>query len=426
MCSTLGFVAGGSIHNQLSNMPTQNSSIAITLRNPEAFALACKATRPLQFRAKHRITGAEQTHTFHPPFAFIGWSPGAGIRLDDPSISQCHAYLQVIEGDLFCIDLGSRTGVIWDDGSQGRGWVCAGQSLRIGMFDVQIETPEGASVDRSLEEQRDPDSIAGPDLSQASVEIHSTTHTVNGVHSLDRPIMLLGRHPTCELRLLDESIAYFQCALVNTADGVWFVDALSRGGAVLNGRNIRLARLRDAYLLELGKVSLVFRIGANSRWSPITLLEPIALPTASDAVATISGKVAEAVAGAFVPVGEMLNQFQKCFVSMTQMFTSMQQEHATVVSEQIRLIQELAGEVRELRAKVHGDNPATIATTPSPATLPASPPVQPPPATTEPVTPPLRSPSPSLSPDNTQTLSDAHSWFMNRLAKKGQAPPAGS
>src|ERR1700722_5656123 len=112
-------------------MPTQNPSIATTLSLPEAFALACKATSLLRFRAKHRTTGAEQAYSVHSPYVFVGRSPSAGIRLDDPSISQCHAYLQVIEGALFCIDVGSRTGVVWDDGSQGRGWIRADQTLRI-------------------------------------------------------------------------------------------------------------------------------------------------------------------------------------------------------------------------------------------------------------------------------------------------------
>jgi hypothetical protein len=227
------------------------------------------------------------------------------------------------------------------------------------------------------------------------------------------------------LRLLDESIAYFQCALVNTADGVWFVDTLSRQGAVLNGRQTRLARLRDADLLEFGKVSLVFRIGAHSRGSQITLREPTIVPTGIDTVAAISGKVAEAVAGAFAPVGEMLNQFQTCFVTMAQMFTSMQQDHAMVVSEQIRQIQELAREVRELRGLVHRENTA-LAVSSSPSTPTSTPSVQPSPTTSEPLAPPLRSPSPNLPTGEAQTLSDAHSWFMNRLAKKDQSPPVGS
>jgi pSer/pThr/pTyr-binding forkhead associated (FHA) protein len=45
------------------------------------------------------------------PFALIGRSAQAGLLLDDPSVSQRHAYLQVVGGRIFCLDLNSRTGL---------------------------------------------------------------------------------------------------------------------------------------------------------------------------------------------------------------------------------------------------------------------------------------------------------------------------
>jgi pSer/pThr/pTyr-binding forkhead associated (FHA) protein len=345
------------------------------------------------------------------------------VRLDDPSISQCHAYFQMVEGNVFGIDLGSRMGVIWDDGSQGRGWVRPDQILRVGIFDVTVESSSSTpAVDPIVQTQQISDTLSEPILSLASVEIHSATPAINGVHSLDRPITLLGRHRNCELRLVDESVAYFQCAFVNTTDGLWFVDTMSRQGAVLNGRNIRLARLRDADLLEIGRVSLLCRIGAAAQGNPLTLREPAALPSGVDALATLSGKVAEAVAGAFAPVGEMMNQFQQCFVSMAQMVTTMQKEHAVIVSEQARQIQALAGEVRELRAQIHHTQSAPAATTVPSTNTPAPSIVPPPHPTAEPVTAAARLPTPSLPVSDSQTLTDAHSWFMSRLAKKGHVP----
>src|SRR6476659_8976725 len=104
-------------------MPMSDSSPSLTLSLPQAFGLACKASGPLKIRVTHRASGSKQEHTIHSPFAFIGRSAGASIRLDDASISQGHAYVQVVEGVPFCIDLGSRAGVIWEDGTQGQGWV---------------------------------------------------------------------------------------------------------------------------------------------------------------------------------------------------------------------------------------------------------------------------------------------------------------
>jgi pSer/pThr/pTyr-binding forkhead associated (FHA) protein len=408
------------------SMATPDNLLAKTLSIPEAFAVSCKALEPLRLQAKHRTTGEEQLITVNAPFVFVGRSPAVGVRLDDPSISQCHAYLQVIESAVYCIDLGSRNGVVWDDGNKGRGWVRSDQRIRIGIFDVHIEAPTVAATSQSDDPQHDTDPSARPILTPAHVETFSSARTEPIVQSLEGPITLLGRHPACDLRVLDESLAYFQCALVNTSDGIWFVDTLSRQGAVLNGRNTRLARLRDGDLLEIGKLSLVFRIGAHSCENRLALRETNGSPGPIDNLSAVSGKLAEAVAGAFIPVGDMMKQFQQCFMTMAHMFTSMQQEHAMLVSEQMRQIQDLSNELREMRARMQKDNIAT-SSTPHPPSLASVPsPAKSPPAATEPAMPSLRTPTINHPAKDAQTLLDAHTWFINRLANKGQAPPKGS
>ena len=413
-------------------MPQSDSSPALTLSMPQAFALCCKAAGPLRVRALNRATGVEEAYAVGAPYAFIGRSPACGVRLNDPSVSQCHAYLQVIEGAPYCIDLGSRTGVIWEDGTQGQGWVGPDQALRIGSFDVRVEGPHTPPLADTLEEDSDHDTTDEHALPTAFVELHAATSGSGRLHPLDRPITLVGRHPTCDLRLLDEPLAYFQCALVNTSDGVWLVDTLTPKGAILNGRGTRLARVRDGDLVELGKVSLLVRIGAHHA-NRAALAKTNSLDANGlDPVAMISARVAESVAGAFVPVGEMMKQFQQCFMTMAQMFVSMQQDHATVVSEQMRQLQEMASELRELRTEVRRNGTQPTQQTPTPAAThephPARP-AAPTPASAQPATPTPPTRNPSLKPpvgSDSQTLADAHAWFMDRLLNKGQNPPAGS
>src|SRR5579859_7623441 len=93
----------------------------VVVNSPEAFATACKFTAPLILHLSNRVTGASQSDPINRPFTFLGREQGIGVHLDDPSVSQCHAYLQVIDGLPHCIDLGSRTGVLWDDGGRGQG-----------------------------------------------------------------------------------------------------------------------------------------------------------------------------------------------------------------------------------------------------------------------------------------------------------------
>jgi len=404
-------------------MPMSDSSPALTLSLPQAFGLACKAAGPLKVRVIHRSTGSKQEHTIHSPFAFIGRSASAGIRLDDSSVSQGHAYLQIVEGVPFCIDLGSRTGVIWDDGTQGQGWVCPEQMLQIGVFDIRVESPGGMPRVISANDDPESDHEVQPILTPAAVEIHATANTPANVHPLDRAITLVGRHPSCDLRLLDGSIAYFQCALVNTADGVWLVDTMTRKGAVLNGRATRLARVRDGDLLELGKMSLLLRIGTH-HGGQLALRTPSLMASPLDPVTAISTAVADSLAGALMPVGDMMKQFQQCYVAMAQMFSTMQQEHALLVGEQMRQIQELASELRDLRAEArhNGSTPppaGPLSSTPAASPTTASPP---PPTSPAPRIPTLKVPPGAEG----QALSEAHAWFMERLANKGQTPPAGS
>ncbi|HSQ58540.1 MAG TPA: FHA domain-containing protein [Gemmata sp.] len=401
-------------------MPTSSNVPAITLSMPQAFALSCKAAGPLRISTRNRATGAEAIHTLDSPYAFLGRSPACSVKLDDLSVSQCHAYVQVFEGSPYCIDLGSRTGVIWEDGTQGRGWTGPRDGMRIGIFDVWVEGPHALPEHDSKDFDSDHDKLDEPPLPPAFIEVHSSGQ----LHSLDRPITVIGRHPTCDLRLLDQPLAYFQCALVNTPDGMWLIDLLTPRGAILNGRATRLARVRDGDLIEVGCVSLLMRIGSHHTNRAAIAKAPAADP-AADAIALISSRVAESMAGAFLPVGEMMKQFQQCFMTMAQMFASMQQEHASVVAEQMRQLHEMAGELRELRADMRrtgSTQSLPAAPSPSPAVDAAEtravPSVNP---HTEPASVPR---GPSLRPPvgaEGQALADAHAWFMDRLM--GKVPP---
>jgi len=405
-------------------MPHPESSPAVTLSMPQAFALSCKAAGPLRLRARHRTTGVEESHIVGSPYVFLGRSPACGVRLDDPTVSQCHAYLQVVEGSPYFVDLGSRAGVVWEDGTQGRGWLAPDQAVRIGAFDVRVDGPHALPVADLYDGESDHDGTGEPTetpLPTAFVEVHAAATDAGRLHPLARPVTVIGRHPSCDLRLLDNPVSYFQCALVNTADGVWLVDMLRPKGVVLNGRTTRLARVRDGDLIEIGTVTLLMRVGAHHANRTALVKAPAPAPAPEDAAALISARVAESMAGAVLPLGEVMKQFQQCFMTMAQMFTSMQQEHAAVVSEQMRQLQEMAVELRELRSEARRgavpaaapQPPAAHEPAPRPAAAPAGPPATP--------------RNPSLKPPvgaEGQTLADAHAWFMDRLM--GKNPSAGS
>src|SRR6185437_7546509 len=173
------------------------------------------------------------------------------------------------------------------------------------------------------------------------------------------PLVLIGRHPSCQLRLLVDDVTYYQCALINTADGLWCLDYLSPKGTRINGRQSRLRQLRDGDLLEFGKTCLVVHLEPSAD-------RMTAQDSNRDELAPLPGAGTEALA----PFREVADQFQTCFMSMVQMFTAMQQEHASMACEQLRLMQELLKEVREMRlnpASVQVSQPVISVVAPEPA-----------------------------------------------------------
>jgi pSer/pThr/pTyr-binding forkhead associated (FHA) protein len=333
------------------------------------------------------------------------------VCLDDPTVSKRHALVQFIDGVPYCIDLGSRAGVTWDNGNEDRGWVLPGQTLRMGAFDVTLNGPgASAATAPAAVEPLDPDPEREGGLSTLGLEIHGPGR--HGHDPLDRTITLIGGHAACPLRFLDEAIATFHCAIVNTADGAWILDLLSRRGTLLNGRTIRLAPLRDGDRIEIGKVALIVRAASGSH-SSLILNGKGGMPrpqTADDPAAIVPQKVAESVVGAFAPMREVMGQFQDCFVTMARMFAAMQQEQSALMCEQMRLLQELTHELRELR---------TEGKQASPPALPAAEPQANGASGRK-----LPNPKAPAAPD-AAALAEAHDWFLDRLAKHAQSNPSG-
>src|SRR5262249_35598070 len=226
-----------------------NSGAAASL--PEAFAADCKMAGPWELRATHRATNATQVFTVKNPYAFIGRAPQMSVRLDDPSVSQFHAYLQIVEGLPHLIDMGSRSGIEWPSGNRPRGFVQSGQSLRFGAFNIQFTDLGAAGISRAArDEEPETDPCQEEFLPPLVLEIHGSAARQAEHQPVAQAVTLIGRHPRCDIRFFDDSLAYFQCAVVNTMDGAWCLDLLSRKGTVLNGRTARLSRLRDGDLLE--------------------------------------------------------------------------------------------------------------------------------------------------------------------------------
>jgi pSer/pThr/pTyr-binding forkhead associated (FHA) protein len=206
------------------------------------------------------------------PLALLGRNENTDLPLDDPRVSQRHAYVQVIEGRLFGADLRSRTGTHWSSASAGAGWVDRNQPISIGPFTVRFEGHSRAR-DSTHAGDWNPLTAASWDHGaggQVTLESDRGPNLVL-VWRLQSVLNLAGRSPTCAIHLQDPTVSSFHCSFLRTPLGTWAIDLLGRGGISLNGRRVRWGRLDDGDRLQIGKYALRVRHEAQPVAAPTTV-----------------------------------------------------------------------------------------------------------------------------------------------------------
>ncbi len=239
------------------------------------FLGACGATGPLRLSAERPRVFGPVSVALEKPFALIGSGVNADLRLDDNQVSHRHLYLQVYDGRVFAVDLGSRTGTFWEAGRQAYGWLDRGQSLWIGRHQIRLEEdgPEKEPSSASPNEPLLSRDYIYPGLPPVSLEfvkggINKGGERKSARCSLNRVLVLLGRTEGCKIRLMDSSVSKFHCSLIRTPRGVWVVDLLSRNGIWVNGTKVPWARLEQGDRLEVGEFVLRLRYDQPDNDSP--------------------------------------------------------------------------------------------------------------------------------------------------------------
>jgi len=223
------------------------------------FSSACGATGPLDLRVDLAGGGVLAEGTVNQPFTLVGRDDACDVTLSDPEINLRHAWLQVIGGRVFVVDLGSRTGLGWPEGTRGSGWLDPGTPVRIGPFLLRMRA---AVTDRPSHYPLDYNPLAS-DANAAKVRGAVTLEFRNGKRvkdtwTVNRLLTLIGRSPECKIHLTADDIAAYHCGLVTTRGGLWVVD-LSGRGVVVNGERMRVAPLTHGTELWVGR----FLIGCH-------------------------------------------------------------------------------------------------------------------------------------------------------------------
>jgi pSer/pThr/pTyr-binding forkhead associated (FHA) protein len=331
-----------------------------------SFSEACGLGELLKVRLEGLEPPAGSRFEFRRPFLVVGRDERADLPIDSSEVSRRHAYFQVVAGRVFCVDLGSRTGVRWPDGARGVGWVDRGQGVEVGpiRIDFEFESDEAGSagkqgylpISRSFEWSTLPDArleFLGKESGQEPWQV-------------SRALVLIGRASTCRVRLLGPEIARFHAALVRTPLGIWVVDLLGRReGLRVGGVATRSARLEDGDEIELGEHRIRVRLG------------PIAWPSGRSGSAIPSrgqggppaplgsevgtvGRVLEGPSGSLDPITERLfHQFDRMHQETTEQFRQailmmfrMHQDQMELIRQELSRLDQLEDELKTLQAEL--------------------------------------------------------------------------
>lgn len=223
------------------------------------FAEACGGARSLDLRVDLADGGVLAEGSVEMPFSLVGRDDACDVTLTDAEVNPRHAWLQVIGGRVYAIDLGSRTGLCWSDGTNRSGWLDVGKPVRVGPFQVRLRSPvtdNPTSYPLTYNPlQSDPATVRTHPL--AVLEFRNGKRAEDR-WTVNRLITLVGRAPECKIHLTADDIAGYHCGLVMTPTGLWVVD-LSGRGVVVNGERMRVSPLREGAELWVGR----FLIGVH-------------------------------------------------------------------------------------------------------------------------------------------------------------------
>jgi pSer/pThr/pTyr-binding forkhead associated (FHA) protein len=102
------------------------------------------------------------------------------------------------------------------------------------------------------------------------------------VISLHRPVLLIGRHPECDVRIDLPKISRRHCCLALAYDRLVIRDLGSHNGVRLNGQIIDDARLKAGDEVAIGPI--IYRVELESPQPPLvsTPARPTAIPQQTD------------------------------------------------------------------------------------------------------------------------------------------------
>ena len=248
------------------------------------------------------------------------------------------------------------------------GWIDRGRGVDLGPVRVRIDGdltgPEGEGgqlpISRSFEWGTPPEARLEFLEGEAGRESWQVSRT----------LVLLGRSPTCRLRLPGPGVGKTHAALVRTPSGVWVVNLLFPGGIQVGGEPTRCARLEDGDEIGLGPHRIRVRLGRAARPSARSNLSRVSetstirsIPIETNVPADRSRL--EATGGIDPMMSRLLDEFDRMHQRTTEQFQQallmmfrMHQDQMKVIREELSRLDQLEEEQKSLQTESLASSPA--------------------------------------------------------------------
>lgn len=204
---------------------------------------------------------------FNGPYLVVGRRDDCDVRLNHPSVSPRHLYLQKLPGRILAIDLGSsdygrRTGVLSGPNRTVVDVLMPGDEVQVGEFLLSCEVNEPQTW--------------SPRVPDAPLPVLPRPFAVwtpaDGIRSdadqnrwvVRHEVTLIGRGPQCRWRIIDDSVSTTHASLVVFEEALHVIDLCSRHGVFVNGEPVRFALLNDGDVLTIGSAQGVVRLAGNA------------------------------------------------------------------------------------------------------------------------------------------------------------------
>ncbi len=283
------------------------------------------------------------------PYLVVGRSDRCDVVLDHEDVSFRHAYLQLIGGHVYCVDLSSRRGTYWDGKRKASGWMNPSVPVSIGPFTISSRPPQfGPTMATGLldEDLLSTDSFERYPGCQAELTfLNGRSSRSNGQKwRIRQPITLVGNASRCRMRLSHDSVSRVHCSLMVTPNGLWVADLLGKSGTWVNEEPVDFRLLQHGDEIRVGDFRFAVSYDGVAAAKPASVSPAPEFNKPPNQPPDQPQQQAPSQRSNQQPGGGLSEEFM---LSMMDRFSAMQQQMTTMSHQQMMVMTQLIGTMHQ-------------------------------------------------------------------------------